>query len=169
METTEVFTDLELSRDFEILQRRAEDIGMRINTKKMQLLVISPPNGCKTSAVIGPENWTTLSVDSMRLVSYTFGDKPGAGAHVDEIANKYRRKKWMLYHLRDSGFKGKQLFRLYCCYIWSIIEYCSVVYHALLTKNQEVHLERLQRHAVRLCFGHDAPVEDIMAREAIET
>ena len=111
----------------------------------------------------------TKSVETLRLVGYTFGDKPGAGAHVEAVSEKYNKKKWMLYHLRDAGFKGKQLFRLYCCYIRSIIEYCSVVYHALLTKSQEARLERLQRHAVRLCFGHEVPVGETMAREAIET
>ena len=75
----------------------------------------------------------------------------------------------MPYHLRDSGFKGRQLFRLYCCYIRSIIEYCSVAYHALLSRGQEEHLERLQRHAIRLCFGHVRPVEDIMSKECIES
>lgn len=48
--TEELFRDLEVKRDFAELSGRAEDIGMNINNKNMQLLVISPPNGCKTSA-----------------------------------------------------------------------------------------------------------------------
>lgn len=44
------FCDLDLERDLETLKGRAEEIGMKINEKKTQLLVISPPNGCDTSA-----------------------------------------------------------------------------------------------------------------------
>ena len=75
----------------------------------------------------------------------------------------------MLYHLRDSGFKGKQLYKLYCCYIRSIFEYCSVAYHALLTKGQSEDLERLHRHALRICFGNERDIRDVMAEESIES
>lgn len=75
----------------------------------------------------------------------------------------------MLYHLRDAGFKGRQLYCLYCCFIRLIFEYCSVVYHAMLTMVQEQQLKRLQRHALRLCFGHQEPIENVMANESIET
>lgn len=68
----------------------------------------------------------------------------------------------MLYHLRDAGFKGMQLFKLYCCYILSMIEYCSPVYHSLLNTGQGTALERLQRHALRVCFGYESPVEHWM-------
>lgn len=167
--TRETLNDIELGKDFEELSTRAGDIKMKINQKKTQLLVISPPNGCDTEASFTVNGVTTSSIDCLKLVGFTFGNKPGAGAHVEAIADKYMRKKWMLYHLRDAGFKGRQLFRLYCCYIRSIIEYCSVAYHALLNKGQEEHLKRLQRHAVRMCFGHGRPVEEIMAEECIES
>ena len=165
----ESFEDLELARDFEELSGRADEIGMVVNQKKTQLLVVSPPNGYDTSARIMVGNQAIRSVDTLKLVGFTFGHTPDATAHVKQIAEKHKRKKWMLYHLRDSGFKGKQLYKLYCCYVRSIIEYYSVVYNALLTKSQENQLERLQRHAVRLCYGHDSPIGEIMDRECIES
>lgn len=61
------------------------------------------------------------------------------------------------------------LFRLYCCYIQLVIKYCSPVYHSLLNAGQEMQLERLQRHAVRACFGCDTVVEEVMANNQIET
>ena len=53
----------------------------------------------------------------------------------------------MLYHLRDSGFKGV------------IIEYCSVAYHPMLNKGQESNLERLHWLAVKVCVGFDIPTD----------
>ena len=75
----------------------------------------------------------------------------------------------MLYHLRRAGFKDGQLFRLYCCYIRTIIEYCAVVYHSLLKKGEEEDLERLHRHAVRVCYGMQEPVREVMQTTGIET
>lgn len=132
---------------------------MSINEKKTQLLVVSPPNGCETRAVIATGNGTEiLSSQTLKLVvGFTFGSDPGAGAHVDSIADRYARKKWMLHHLSEAGFKGQHLYKLYCCYIRSIIKYGSPVYHSLLSGAQEIRLERLQRHALRVCFGYHRP------------
>ena len=168
--TVEVFQQPQIVGDFDELSSRAADIGMAINGKKTQLLVISPPNGCTTSATAATRNGDTISsVDTMKLVGFTFGSSPCAGAHVAAIGDKYGMKKWMLYHLRDSGFRGEDLYKLYCCYVRSVIEYCSPVYNSLLNQGQEVYLERLQRHALRVCFGYDRPVEDWMQQHNIST
>lgn len=75
----------------------------------------------------------------------------------------------MLYHLREAGIRGRNLYRLYCCYIRSILEYCSPVYHSLLSGGQSEILEKMNRLAVRICIGLEEDVEDVMAREGIET
>ena len=122
------FESLAVDEDMAVLSGRAEDIGMRINTKKMQLLIISLTNACDTAASISPNQGEVIeSVNRMKLVGFTFGRDPGAGAHVESIEEQHRKRKWMLYHQRDSGFKGPNLYRLYCCYVRSSIEYCSAV------------------------------------------
>ena len=169
-QTVQAIEDLELGEDFDELSRRADEIGMRINDKKTQLLVISPPNGCDTTAEFSTrEGHLIKSVESLRLVGFTFGKTPSASGHVDALVERYKQKKWMLYHLRDAGFKGGNLFRLYACYVRSIFEYCSPVYHSLLTRGQEEQLERLQRHAIRVCHGYEVPVEEHMETWGIST
>ena len=168
--TTERFEDLMIGRDFDRLSVRAEDIGMRINQKKTQLLVISPPNGCDTGASFTTQAGEVIrSVNRLKLVGFTFGERPDAGAHVETIVEQYKQKKWMLHHLREAGFKGIKLYKLYCCYVRSAIEYCSAVYHSLLNLGQEQQLERLQRHALRACFGFGVEVEEVMESHSIQT
>ena len=168
--TVEEILQPAIAGDFDVLEERATNIGMAINGKKTQLLVVSPPNGCRTVATLATRSGDTVtSVESMKLVGFTFGDSPGVGAHVQAITEKYKRKKWMLYHLRDAGFKGTHLYKLYCCYVRSVIEYCSPVYHPLLNGGQELCLERLQRHALRVCFGCEVPVDRIMEEHNIAT
>ena len=168
--TTETFQQLRVAGDLNELTRRAEEIGMSINERKTQLLVVSPPNGCETTAVIATGNGGQIkSSGTLKLVGFTFGSEPGPGAHIDSIADRYSRKKWMLHHLSEAGFKGQHLFKLYCCYIRSIIEYGSPVYHSLLNGAQELRLERLQRHALRVCFGYHRPIEEAMKEFGIST
>ena len=69
----------------------------------------------------------------------------------------------------DAGFKGDILFKVYACYIRSILEYCSPVYHLLLNGGQSEQLERLHRHAIRVCYGYETHVEEIMRAGSIET
>ena len=89
--------------------------------------------------------------------------------HTNEIAAKFRKKVWMLYHLREAGIKGMRLFKLYCCYVRSIIEYCSPVYHSLLSAGKTARLERLQRQAIRICFGFHVDVQEVMRQHCIES
>ena len=75
---------------------KAEDIGMRINQKKTQLLVMSPQNGCHTSAMFTSKRGEAVkSIDRLRLVGFTFGDKPDAGVQVESVVEQYKWKKWM--------------------------------------------------------------------------
>ena len=168
--STAHFEGLQIGRSFDTLSQRADDIGMKINAKKTQLLLVAPPNGFATTGEFVAQSGDTVSsVDRLRLVGFTFGSSPNADAHVEALADKYKMKKWMLHHLRDAGFRGEVLFKLYCCYIRSIFEYCTPVYHSMLTSSQEHQLERLQRHAIRVCYGSEVPIEDVMATHCIET
>ena len=161
---------MELERDFFRLNNREEDLNIKINEKKTQLLVIGLPTGHQyTGSVVGPGGDTIEGVEKLKLIGFTFGNRPGVAAHVKAIEERFRRKVWMLYHLWDSGFKGKQLYWLYCCYIRVIIEYCSVAYHPMLTRGQEDDLEKLHRLAVKICFGFDIPADEAMEHRAIES
>ena len=72
--TVEEFWQLAAAGDFDELSRRVEDIGMAINGKKTQLLVISPPYGCLTSASIATaDDHDIKSVEKLKLVGFTFG------------------------------------------------------------------------------------------------
>ena len=163
------FGGLALEEDFAVLESRAEEIKMKGNAKKTELLVIAPTNGNDYTASINTANHTIESVKKMKLVGFTFGPRPGASEHVMAIEDKIRRKVWMLYKLRSAGFKGDSLFKLYCCYLRSIIEYCSVLYHAMLTGGQSWDLERLQRLAIRICYGNASTTDELMASNAVET
>ena len=168
--TVETFENLRLGPAFHVLKRKSEEIGMRINTKKTQLLGISPRNGCLTRATLNVgESEPAKSIDQLKLVGFHFGSDPGVGTHIREIHAKFKRRIWMLFHLKKAGIEGVNLYRLYCCYIRSVIEYCSPVYHPMLNGGQVLTLERIQRAALRICFGHGVDIELVMTQNGIES
>ena len=168
--TVQILDNIPLEPALAELDRRATEIGMKINQKKTQLLAICPPNGCRTEAsMTGPDGSLIEAVTEMKLVGFHFGQDPGVGTHVAHLRGRYRQKVWMLYHLREAGLRGTQLFGLYAVYVRSILEYCSPAYHSLLNRGQAEALERINRNAVRICHGLDAASEDGMADLGIET
>ena len=167
--TLESLVGLPLGPVMDELSNRSTAFGMKINAKKTQLLVVSPPNECITSAAFQTGNEAIKSCDRMKLVGFHFHSKPDAGAHVAELRVKFRKKIWMLYHLREFGVRGRNLYRLYCCYVRAILEYCAPLFHSLLTHGQVEILEKMNRLAVRICFGFDNPVETTMAQHGIKT
>ena len=157
-----------LGERFAGLVTNARDIGMEINCSKTQLLCMSPNNGCVTVARIHTPEGPVDSVSTLKLVGFVFGSDPNASAHIDHLVEKFRIKVWLLYHLREAGIREDRLFKLYCVYIRSILEYCSPVYHSLLTAGQAETLERLQRHAARICYGNDE-IREVMRQKGIAT
>ena len=57
---------------------------------------------------------------------------------------------------------------LYCCYLKATIEYCSVVYHHMLTLEKENELEKLNRLSARICFQGDLPTDALMEANGLE-
>ena len=149
---------------------RANTIGMRVNNKKTHILCFSPQNGfdMNVSITLGGSE-VVKSENEMRLLGFYFSGEPNANRHVEEIKKKFRSRYWSLVHLRRANIKGQHLFRLYTVFVRPVIEFCSIVYHSLLTKQQETEIERLQRKVVRLCFGYNCDVDQVGRREGIET
>ena len=162
--TTAHFQNLALEGDFVELERRAAECNMKINANKTQLLVIRPRNGLVTTASVTSATGERIElVDQLKLVGFTFSQDPSPASHVDSIKDCFRRRIWMIYHLRRAGFAKRILYRLYCCYLRSIVEYCSAVYHPMLNRTQSNDLEAMRR----LCFGFGIPMEEIMAEQCI--
>ena len=153
----------------EAIGRRADEIGMKVNCAKTQLLMISPPNGYKNTAVIKSGDEEITSESSLKLLGFVFGTEPNVNMHVKEIQRKFRARFWALIHLRRSGFKGKELFELYSIFVRPVIEFCCTVYHSLLTAAQTSILERMQKQVVKLAYGWDTSYLELCETNNIRT
>jgi hypothetical protein len=85
----------------------------------------------------------------VKILGFTFENKPSVAAHIEEGIKKTRRRYWVLRHLKSYGFSDEELVLVYQSIVRSVVEYCSVVYHSLLTEEQSRALERVQYQALK--------------------
>ena len=139
---------------FRRITENAESIGMKINSDKTQLLCISDCNFSEVSSFIYTDSSTRVcSNDTMKILGFVFNSKPNANAHVLHIINKFNKAVWALTHLRRAGISNNVLTKVYSVMLRPIIEFCSPIYHALITQDQSAKLERLQKTALQIIFG----------------
>ena len=162
---TEELTSILISGSLQAIIDRAGDIGMVVNCGKTQMVCISPQNGYTTSSVVHTDEGPIRSTSSIKLLGFVMCQDGGLSGQVDLIKDKFRRRFWALIHLRRSGIVGFHLFRLYSVLVRPILESNAIIMHPMLGVGQEQELERMQKQALRLCFGnfnsYDAILEDL--------
>ena len=151
------------------ITKKATEIGMKVNCKKTQLLMISPPNGSINKCHINIGEQRITSDSELKLLGFVFGSDANVSAHVESIKRKFRSRFWSLIHLRRAGFKGDQLLKLFNVFIRPVIEFCTAVYHSQLTKQHSKDLERMQKQVVRLAFGSEKSYKSICEEFSIQS
>ena len=70
--------------------------------------------------------------------------------------------------MKSFGFDQAELVSVYKSQIRSVIEYCSVIYHGLLTGEQTACLERLQYQALKCIFGYGESYRFLLEKAQLE-
>ena len=65
--------------------QKASAIGMKVNCKKTQLPIISPPGGYHFSSHVNIQGARIDSENRLKLLGFVFGSEPNVSAHVEEI------------------------------------------------------------------------------------
>ena len=127
---------------------------MKANTKKTMLLCISDAISFEAGAEILAESGDKLtSVDELCLLGFRFGRRPNCDVHVQSIRRSLRGRYWLLIHLKQHHLTERDLVTAYKAIKRPLAEYCSVVFHLMLTDQQDEQLERLQSTALRYIYG----------------
>ena len=105
----------------------------------------------------------------MKILGFRFDSRPNANKHVEELIERFYQKLWTLRFLKRSGIRDDDLLSLYYCSVRSAVEYCSVIYHSLIPATLAKKLEAIQRQALRIIYGWEVNIEEIMEVKNIET
>ena len=127
---------------------------MKVNSSKTAMLCISGAQSYKANAYIYDAAGEKIeSGESMKFLGFHFSRRPGVHAHVEALRKRFRRQYWVLFHLRRSGFREKELARVYRTILLPMADYCAAVYHPMLNDEQDQVVERLQAQALRCIYG----------------
>ena len=144
---------VQCQNDFRYVTRRAEERGMKVNTSKTAMLCASGAQSYEAHCYIKDASGEEISSqETIKVLGYHLSTKPGAHAHVDALCKRMRRQFWVLYHLRKAGFVEDELAMVYRTCLLPVMDYCSVVYHSILTDEQHQRIERLQASALRCIY-----------------
>ena len=77
--------------------------------------------------------------------------------------------RYFVLRYYSKFMKGKELKRLYCSLVRSVIEFSSVTYGPMLTKYQENQLENLQKRCLRCMFGYQKSYRQLLEESGLQT
>ena len=142
---------------------------MKVNDGKTQLLCISTAINYDVRAEIMAGETNITSADTLKVVGFTFGRRPGAAAHVNALRKKYGARAHVIRHLKQNGIDEDTLIKVYCSLIRPIFEFAVPAFHTLLTDEQSEALERMQRQSLKTIFGWKVAYSTCLERAGIET
>ena len=139
---------------FRHLVRRAEEIGMVVNSTKTAMICISDAQAYEADAFIYDSSLNRIGCQgTIKALGMNFSSRPDMWAQVESIRKKYRSRYWMLRNLKNSGFNTEELVKVYKTMVRPVADYGAVVYHSSLTDQQDELLDNLQNAALRCIFG----------------
>ena len=77
----------------------------------------------------------------MKVLGFHLDGRPTVHAHVEAMRIRMRDTSWVLRHLKHSGFTEKELATVYKTVIRPVLDFCAVVYHPMLTDEQDQQVE----------------------------
>ena len=147
----------------------ADEVGMRVNERKTQMLCIHSCINNELSTYIKPNEVDSIeSTSELKILGFKFNNKPDASFHVSKLIDKFYSRMWTLRFLKRGGMAPADLIKVYETIIRPAIEYSSVVYHTLIPQYQAEKLEALQRMVYKIIYGHNNNYEDMLEDGRVE-
>ena len=147
--------DLPSQNLFRRVVSKAESRGMVVNRGKTRLLCVSDSQTYKAKAhIVDSEGSRLDSWDKLKVLGFHMDSRPSVHAHIQALRLRMRDTVWILRHLKIAGFAEAELAVVYRTVIRPILDYCAVVYHPMMTDEQDQIVERLQAQALKSIYGY---------------
>ena len=98
---------------FQHISGQAVKKGLRVNTSKTNLLVISASKSYEARAHFHDNATRIESQDELKALGFIFNKRGDVSSQIDNLCRKFRQKVWTLRHLRKNGFTEKELLAVY--------------------------------------------------------
>ena len=127
---------------------------MQLNEEKSNYMILSR----------SIENFATrLTLNSIkleqlhdvRLLGVIIQDDLKWDSNTADVCKRAFARLSMITKLKYVGVRKEDLLDVYCLYVRSLLEYCCVVWHSALTKEQTTDLERVQKTSLKIILGDE--------------
>ena len=98
-------------------------------------------------------NGQIKGVEKIKFLGITLDRDCSFESHVQNLRTSVRRRSWALTKLKRRGMNNEQLKKVYTSMIRPSIEYASVAWHSMLTKEQANVLEGQQVQCLKKILG----------------
>lgn len=139
------------------------------NDMKTQLLCLTSAINYDVRSFIRLPEGQLTSGETLKVVGFTFGRRPGPSEHIKALRRSYGARAWVLRHLKRIGMEEKLLVCVYCELIRPIFDYASRAFDTTMTDCQSESLEGLQRASLKTIFGFTVSYSDCLERAGIPT
>ena len=157
-------------RNFERIKVQAENIGMRVNSEKTQLLCITGNTVNSVQSYIRTSDGKEItSGTELKILGFWFGPNPNVNVHVSKLKDKFRSRLWSLRHLKRSGMQSVDLLFVYLTIIRPVLDFAVPAYHPLLSATETANLESLQKRALKIVFDARFSYRESLALANIST
>ena len=136
------------------IQTWSTENKVKINEKKSNFMIFTRCQTDFTSRLLLNNN-NLEQVNIIRLLGLWITDNMSWQMNCEELCKKAYSRVSMLTKLKYVGTKRNDLLDVYKLFIRSVMEYCSVVYHSMLTNDQANMLERVQKVCLKVILGTD--------------
>ena len=143
------------------IEENGKGIGMVINEKKTQSICISACNYHDVRSEVHTRCALISNNATLKVLGFVFDNHPTVSAHIENVSIKFSRSMWAIIHLKRAMIENGILVEIYKLSLRPILEFCSVVYHIMISKEQSEALERLQRRVLRVIYGFEVSMHSL--------
>ena len=112
---------------------------MIINNSKTKMLCISAAKSYEPQAYLLSDSGDRVqSTEQLRVLGFHFDGSPNVRYHMKLLNRRFECRIWALRHLKRGGFSKQDLVTVYKTMIRPVAEYCSVVFHSMVTNAESL-------------------------------
>ena len=127
---------------------------MKLNEEKSHYMIFSRSN-TEFATRLTMNNKTLDRTEEVKLVGLWITTYLDWQKNTHEICRKAYARMTMITKLKYVGIPLEDLIDIYILYVRSALEYCSVVWHSTLTKEQSTDIENVQKLCMKIILGRE--------------
>ena len=129
-----------------------KDNLMKLNVAKCNFMIFTRSK-TQFSTRLEINNQALENISATKMLGLWISEDLSLSKNCKDICQKAYSRMSMLTKLKYVGVELEDLLEIYILFIRSVAEYCSVVFHSTLTKEETYKIEEIQKTSLKVILG----------------